>query len=372
MRNDGDLSHSCVIRVHLLGPLDVALRSSDGTWKSVERSSWGKGQYARSVFKRLLCAPARRATRGRLQEDLWPNTEPGTAEHYLYTAIYHVRRVLGEAHVLTKGSTYELIDQSVLWVDLDACKRLMREAEDTRHVSLQAIPLLEQILRYLERGECLEGEDGWWCYADRKACEDMLRQARLWLAEAYEVQGKLWQAGEQYRTLLQGDFPDEEILSSWIDMLHRHGKTQEAQKCFNNIKEHFERQGMLLSGNSEKHTSNQDISRSLLAFSPIEGVLPTLPTIPHAFHQEEILLICETEIPLCWALYFEGHLSTVQRLLFSTFLPQLITLVPQPKLQKRATPLASKVALLAAVMEMHHQNLGNALIYAKQGESMEK
>lgn len=368
MSTDGVIPQSCKIRVHLLGPLDVSLRSDDGTWAPVERTAWGKGQYARSVLKCLLCAPARRASRSRLLDDLWPNTEIETADHYLYTAIYHIRRVLGEAYVRTKGSIYELADQARLWVDLDACRMLLREAEDLDHPSEQALPLLEQALSYLERGECLEGESGLWCYPDRKESEDMLRQCRLWLAERYEAQGKVWQAGEQYRALLQNELSDEEALCSWMGMLHRHGKNQEALKCFNDVKTHFEQQGAHLSPEIEKRILNRNKPLSFMAH-PItsEGNLPTSPAPSHTFQHEEILLTGETDIPLCWTLYFEGHLSAVQRLLFPTFLPQLVALIPDLKLQKRAAPLASKATLLAAVMEMHHQNLGNALIYTKQG-----
>src|SRR5438874_1554223 len=81
-------------------------------------------------------------------------------------------------------------------------KLVPKEAENQGHISLQALPLLERALALLERGELLEGEDGKWCHAFRKRAEDMLRQARLWLAESYETQGKLWQAGEQYRAMM--------------------------------------------------------------------------------------------------------------------------------------------------------------------------
>ncbi len=57
-----------------------------------------------------------------------------------------------------------------------------------------------------------EGESGIWVYGLRTKSEDMLRQCRLWLAEAYGVQGKLWQAGEQYRAIVLTNPSDEESL----------------------------------------------------------------------------------------------------------------------------------------------------------------
>ena len=235
------------IRVRLLGPFEVSRCSTDGTWTLIEKETWGKGRYARSTLKRLLCAPRRRVSRGVLQEDLWPEAEPELADQYVNNAINKIRAALGKEQVKTYGSIYEIEGQASVWVDLDACGDLLREAENLGSASEQALPLLEEALAHFERGECLEGEDGLWCHATRKRGEDARRQCRLWLAQAYEVQGKVWQAGEQYRALLQSDLPDEEALCSWMSMLHRHGRTQEALKCYNDAEGHFERQGIPLS-----------------------------------------------------------------------------------------------------------------------------
>lgn len=359
MSNEGN------VRVRLLGPFEVSRCSTDGTWVLIEKEAWGKGRYARSILKRLLCAPKRRLSRGTLQEDLWPEAEPELADQYVNNAINRIRFVLGKNQVKTYGPVYEIEGAPSVWVDIDACTVLLREVENLSHSSVQAIPLLEATLTYYERGECLEGEDGLWCHAIRKRQEDALRQCRLWLAEAYEKQGKVWQAGEQYQALLQGDLPDEEALCAWIEMLGRHGKNQEALKCYNNVKERFKQQNISISPITENRILKLNQQSSFIIER--ERTLPTPPVILHPFQNEEILLTCETEIPLCWTLYFEGHLSAVQRLLFPAFLPQLVALVPDLKLRARAAPLASKAALLAAVMEMHHQNLGNALIYAKRG-----
>src|SRR6202040_1907085 len=99
-----------------------------------------------------------------------------------------------------------------------------KAAENLGRISMQALPLVEQVLSYLERGELLEGEGGAWVYSLRKKSEDLLRECRLWLAESYEAQGKLLQAGLQYRAMTQSLPPDEEGLQHWISMLHRQGK----------------------------------------------------------------------------------------------------------------------------------------------------
>jgi DNA-binding SARP family transcriptional activator len=228
--------------------LDVWKREVSGTWTRVEKEAWGKGRVARSVFKRLLTAPGRRLSRGAVQDDLWPDTQDfERAEKNTYNAIHQIRRVLGKTLVRTIDASYELADQSVLWLDRDACESLLKEAENRGHSSVQALALLEEALGYLERGELLEGESGTWVYGVRTQSEDLLRQCRLWLTEAYEAQAKLWQAGEQYRALLQPMPPDEEALQRWMAMLERQGRRQDAVKCYQDVKGIVEAQGFTLS-----------------------------------------------------------------------------------------------------------------------------
>ena len=115
------------------------------------------------------------------------------------------------------------------------------------YTALRALPWLEEALSYLERGVYLAEETGIWCYALRKKSEDLLRQCRLWLAESYEGHGKLLQASLQYRELLQTVPPDEQALQRWITMLHMHGETTEALKCYQNARASAEAQGFTLS-----------------------------------------------------------------------------------------------------------------------------
>lgn len=243
-----DIPLSCRLRVCLYGPLEVWKRDGASPWKLVGKDAWGKGRPARSVFKRLLVAPGRRLSRSSIQDDLWPESENfELADKTIYNAMNQIRQVTGKTLVKTYETIYEVADQSVIWVDRDACEALLKEAENRGYKSYQALPLLERALAYLERGELLEGESGTWVYGLRKKSEDLLRQCRLWLAESYEHQGRDLQAGLQYRALLQTVPPDEDALQRWIGMLHRQGKIQEALKCFQDVKELVEEHGMTLS-----------------------------------------------------------------------------------------------------------------------------
>src|SRR5581483_5219306 len=202
MSVEQDLPASVVVRVYLLGPLEIWKKDSSGTWKLVSKDKWQNSKPARAVFKRLLVQPRRRLARSTIEDDVWSESDNfELTTKNVYNAISLIRGIIGKPLVTCWEAAYEIAAQTLVWTDLDACATLLKEAENRGQGSLQAIPVLEQAVALLERGELLEGEDGKWCYAFRRRAEDMLRQARLWLAESYEAQGKLWQAGEQYRAM---------------------------------------------------------------------------------------------------------------------------------------------------------------------------
>lgn len=231
-----------IIRVWLLGPLEVARRLPDGSWQTVDRKEWRKSRAARSVLKMLCVTPGRRLSRWRLQEEVWPESTLDLADNYLYLAISVIHAIVGKDLVTTWEAAYELAGQEVIWTDLDACERLLKGVEDLGHLSPEAFPLLEEALSYLERGELLEGETGSWCHGFRQKSEELLRQCRLWLAENYEAQGKLFQAGLQYRALTQTLPPDEDALRCWMEMLTRQGQRSEAWQCYQEARAFFAEQ----------------------------------------------------------------------------------------------------------------------------------
>ncbi len=261
------------LKIRLLGPLEVLQCTEDGTWSQIAKEAWGKGKLARSVLKRLLTGQRRRASRGLLEEDLWPNVGMELADAYLYNAINTIRRAIGRDLVRTVGAVYEIAGQEQVWVDFDVCHMLMREAENLGHTSTLALPLLEEAHIYLERGDCLEGEEGTWCYAIRARVEAMRRQCSLWLAENYERQNKIWQAGEVYRAMTHVMPPDEEAALAWIAMLHRQNKTQEALRCYHVIKSTVEAQGFTLSLSTEQVVISLEKQPTLHLFSEESGIL---------------------------------------------------------------------------------------------------
>ncbi len=289
---------SCRLRVYLYGPLEVWKRNQDGSWRLLEKAAWGKGRPARSVFKRLLTASGRRLSRSALQDDLWPDIDNiALVDKMVYSAINQIRRAIGRDLVRTIETAYGLADQSIIWVDDDACRALLTEAEDRGGSSDEAAPLLEQVLAYQERGELLEGESGTWVHGIRLRSEEMLRQCRYWLALSYERQGKLWQAGEQYRALLQSIPPDEEALRRWINMLLRHGRPQEASRCYHMAKEIAEAHGLSLSFLFGEQV--QPAQRAVVATLPVSVAQIVSPLVLPSPEQASTTLPVLTDTELC-------------------------------------------------------------------------
>src|SRR5258708_26798919 len=118
----------CLIRVYLLGTLEIARREASGNWQTIPKSKWGKhGKAGRRILGRLLAAPGRRLGQGRLLDDLWPDTD---SKGSLDNGLTAIRAVIGKDLIETLETLYQVTDQSLVWVDVDACTVLLRKAEN--------------------------------------------------------------------------------------------------------------------------------------------------------------------------------------------------------------------------------------------------
>ncbi|HEU5382253.1 MAG TPA: BTAD domain-containing putative transcriptional regulator [Ktedonobacteraceae bacterium] len=394
MQLEQDIPASALVRVYLLGPLEIWKKDPSGTWKLVPKDQWKTSKPARRVFKRLLAQPGRRLSRGRLQDDIWPDTDFELADKYLYTAISIIHGITGKELVKTWEASYELAGQSVIWTDIDTCEYLLKAAENQGHTTVQALPLLEQALVYLERGEYLEREEGVWCHNFRTRAEDMLKQCRSWLAEAYEAQGKYWQAGEQYRALCQSLPPNENALRDWMAMLVQQGKAQEALKCYQEMKAFVEAQGFFLSNELEhavisslnkrpyrmlveppqilqsrignNQTKDTDIVRRQLLQNFLGIASVSLFSGGTLQISMDMLPLFATLTDTCRQLSEGNELTTAEHILWS-YLPKIELLARiAAHDQKSAANIASQGYLLAASLVGHRNDLLGRLNYSEQ------
>ncbi len=213
------------------------------TYETVRTAQWGGSNYPRLLLKALLCCPGRRARREALLEMLWPQCGSEQATQYLNTGVTKLRSLLRpgkgrESLLITEenASSYSLEGQRSLWVDIDAVTALLKEAEQVERTSAQALPLLEEAAKYLDRGTFLESEEGLWLQKQRKSTEETHYRCRLWLAEAYEQQGMAGQAETLLSVLLADDPTDEDVLRRLLVFLHRQQMTHKSRRLYEETK----------------------------------------------------------------------------------------------------------------------------------------
>jgi DNA-binding SARP family transcriptional activator len=114
--------------------------------------------------------------------------------------------------------------------------------------------------------------------------------------------------------------------------------------------------------------SRREASKKIVTMGTSLFTIPMLGLmqIGSMLHDEEILAICTTSLPIFWRLFFDGAISEVQRVLPS-YISQLALLVRQsPEYQQQAASLSSKAHQLACMGALQLQDYGSALIHVDQ------
>ena len=83
-------------------------------------------------------------------------------------------------------------------------------------------------------------------------------------------------------------------------------------------------------------------------------------------HPQEIIALCEVNVPLCWQLYFEGGFTEVEQVL-PGYISQLTVIVQQSSLyQKKAASLLSQVHQLSYLLAIQRQDFGTAISHTER------
>jgi len=244
---------SVQVRVWLFGECCVEYREKDGIWKTVMPQEWGGTAHSRRLLSFLLLH-GRSAGRGKLMEQLWPGSDSASLEGSLNKAVSNVRKVFRAEWLLTinsKRTTYQLADQSQVWVDVDAYEAALQEAEQCAPDSFERSRLLEMAQAYFERGPLLDGENDFWCHAKREFFGTAYYRCLLWLADAYEAQGQFRQAEERIEKLLQINPLDETALFRLMQLLQQQGLTSEAVRRYKSAISLLKKQGLSPSSDIE-------------------------------------------------------------------------------------------------------------------------
>jgi DNA-binding SARP family transcriptional activator len=200
--------------------------TTEGMWKS--RTS------ARTLFKLLLCAPGRQASRSQLAGILWPETDEDKARESLRSASKVLRTAGGEELLeqRNQNTILKLAEQSRLWVDADAFEDLISQAGRATTPD-EALALWQQA-KSLLRGEFLADDQGseWMRHRWIKLRQQALRMARgrmvRHLADLYLQRGQVSLAEEVLEQHIIRFPTDQDALYRLLLLLERQGCIEEA------------------------------------------------------------------------------------------------------------------------------------------------
>ncbi|MGH2505904.1 MAG: AfsR/SARP family transcriptional regulator [Ktedonobacteraceae bacterium] len=229
-------------QVYACGPFLV--KQWDGTsYQAVSTGAWGGSQYPRLLLKVLVSSPGRQASRGRLQEILWPDIDPEESNSYLNDAAYRLRSVLrplkgGKSLLRTSKETsnYALVEQEHLWVDADAALALFEQVEGGEQQSDNALAVLEEATSYLSRGEFLAEEGHLTFYGRRARVARARRGCVLAQAKIYEQRGWLRRGEVLLSCLLEENALDEDALCALMLNFQQQGRTSEGLRLYKETK----------------------------------------------------------------------------------------------------------------------------------------
>jgi DNA-binding SARP family transcriptional activator len=242
-----------LLRVYTFGAFELAWHAVPETAEAV----WESRTSARSLFKLLLCAPGRQASKSQLAGILWPEIDEERARESLRSAYKVLRKVLRTAsgeELIAQRTTDEIIhlaEQARLWVDADAFEELVSQA--SRATSEEAALTLWEEANALLRGEFLaDDQSAEW--AHHRLVKK--RQQGLWLArcrmirhlaDLYVLRGQTSLAEETLETHLLHFPADQDALYRVLLLLEQQGCLEQASILYERSRHMLETRGKKLS-----------------------------------------------------------------------------------------------------------------------------
>lgn len=199
---------------------------------------WNSRTSARTLFKMLLCAPGRQASRSQLAGILWPETDEDKARESLRSACKLLRKVLRTASgeellkQRNQNTILTLAEQPRLWVDADTFEELVSQAGRARTPD-ESLALWQQAKALLQ-GEFLADDQGseWMRHRWIKMRQQSLRMARgrmvRHLADLYLQRGQVTLAEEVLEQHIIRFPTDQDALYRFLLLLEQQGCLEEA------------------------------------------------------------------------------------------------------------------------------------------------
>jgi DNA-binding SARP family transcriptional activator/tetratricopeptide (TPR) repeat protein len=208
-----------VLRARLLGPLEVELNGAVIDSPASQRP-W-------AVFAYVALA-RRPVARGELASRFWPDVLDQSARASLRSALWTLRRQLGD-EIVVEGERVGLHDDPDAWVDVREFERLT--ADDP-----------EAALALCQRGDLLEGLEDDWAITARDRHRARVIELLEELALAAEERGTVRDAIELTRRQVEQDRFDEDAHRRLIQRLDRAGDRAGAMRIYRTLAERLRRE----------------------------------------------------------------------------------------------------------------------------------
>ena len=207
-----------VLRARLFGALEVEL---NGTVidSAASRRPWALFGY--------LAVASRPVTRSELSNTFWPDVLDQSARASLRSALWSLRRQLGDSLVV-EGDCVGLADDQSLWVDAREFDRL---ADTDPRAALE-----------LCRGELLEGVPDDWAHAARQSHRERVIALLEEVAQDAEERGDLQEALALTRRQTERDPFDEQAHQRLIARLERAGDRAAAMRTYRTLTDRLRRE----------------------------------------------------------------------------------------------------------------------------------
>lgn len=216
-RASNDATLDSVLRARLLGVLEVE-RDGDGIDSPVSQRPWALFAY--------LALVARPVSRVELANRFWPDVLDQSARASLRSALWTLRRQLGEA-VVVEGERVGLRDGDV-WVDVREFERLSPDDPE------QALALC--------RGDLLEGLEHDWALMARDRHRERVIELLEELAQAAERDGGARRAIDLTRRQVECDPFDEDAHRRLIGRLDGAGDRAGAIRTYRSLAQRLRRE----------------------------------------------------------------------------------------------------------------------------------
>ncbi|MGE8203755.1 response regulator [Heyndrickxia sp. NPDC080065] len=182
----------------------VSLKKADGTELTM---AW-RTKKTEELFIYLLQHHGKFVRKSFLVEILWPENETEKAYSYLYTAIYHIRKVIkefGDCFQLKNTSEGYMLSLNAVVLDTNEFENKMKNMPE---VSAETVMFYEAALN-IYTGEYLQGYDYWWAEAEREKFK------KWWIWASYQLANWIYDSGRlekafHYFQQISNFYPEEE------------------------------------------------------------------------------------------------------------------------------------------------------------------